>query len=189
MFKTTIKDKELEYTVDYRNVKYIRYELKGNVLKLILPKRFNGNVEDCVHNKDKWIYGKLVEYERSQKELEQKTLNKNVVHRSLQDLKIISGYYINKYENLLNVRAKKVQFRHTTTKWGSCSSLGNITLSKDLKYLPEDVIAYVIYHELSHLIVLNHSDKFYDLIKKEFPNYEDYDDTLREYFYLIRKEK
>ena len=75
-----------------------------------------------------------------------------------------------------------------TTKWGSCSSLGNVTLSKDLIYLPEDLIAYIIYHELAHLIILDHSDKFFNIIKKEFPDYKSYDSRLNEYWYLIKKE-
>lgn len=185
MLKTTIKNIELEYSVDYRNVKYIRYEIIRGKLKLILPKRFNGNIEYYIHKKENWIYNKVMEFNQHHLELKKATKDKNIINRSLKDLKIISNNYISKYQNLLNVKVNRLQFRTMTTKWGSCSSLSNITLSKDLRFLPEELIAYVIYHELAHLIILDHSDKFFKIIKKEFPDYESYDSKLSEYWFLI----
>lgn len=187
MLKTKIKDKEVEYSVDYRNVKYIRYELRDGKLRLILPKRYDGNVEQCVHRKEKWIYNKLIEYEEFQNNLKKTTKNKNLTHRTLPELKKITNYYIEKYQNLLNVKVNRLQFRDMNTKWGSCSSLNNITLSKDLRFIPENLIAYIIYHELAHIIVLAHNDEFYKIIQKEYPNYKNYDDQLNEYWFLIKE--
>lgn len=185
ILKTTIRNMELEYSVDYRNVKYIRYEITGGKLKLILPERFNGDVEYYIHKKENWIYNKVTEFNQRHLELKKATEDKNIINRSLKDLKIISDNYVGKYQNLLNVKVNRLQFRTMTTKWGSCSSLSNITLSKDLRFLPEELIAYVIYHEMTHLIVLDHSDKFFNIIRKEFPDYESYDSRLSEYWFLI----
>jgi predicted metal-dependent hydrolase len=188
MLKTKIKDREIEYTVDYRKVKYIRYELRGGKLRLILPKRYDGNIEECIHKKEKWIYDKLVEYDEVNVKLEEQTRNIYLIQRTEKEFKNITNRFFEKYQNQLNVNVKRIQYRHMTTKWGSCSSLGNVTLSKDLIYLPEDLIAYIIYHELAHLIILDHSDKFFNIIKKEFPDYKSYDSRLNEYWYLIKKE-
>lgn len=188
MLKTKIKDREIEYTVDYRKVKYIRYELRGGKLRLILPKRYDGNIEECIHKKEKWIYDKLVEYDEVKVKLEEQTRNICLIQRTEKEFKNITNSFFEKYQNQLNVNVKRIQYRHMTTKWGSCSSLGNVTLSKDLIYLPEDLIAYIIYHELAHLIILDHSDKFFNIIKKEFPDYKSYDSRLNEYWYLIKKE-
>ena len=188
MLKTKIKDREIEYTVDYRKVKYIRYELRGGKLRLILPKRYDGNIEQCIHKKEKWIYDKLVEYDEVNVKLEEQTRNIYLIQRTEKEFKNITNRFFEKYQNQLNVNVKRIQYRHMTTKWGSCSSLGNVTLSKDLIYLPEDLIAYIIYHELAHLIILDHSDKFFNIIKKEFPDYKSYDSRLNEYWYLIKKE-
>ncbi|GAH07688.1 unnamed protein product, partial [marine sediment metagenome] len=51
-------------------------------------------------------------------------------------------------------------------KWSSCSSRGNVTLSSELIGLPNEVVEYVIVHELLHLIVPNHGVKFslYELV-------------------------
>lgn len=188
MLKTKIKDREIEYTVDYRKVKYIRYEFRGGKLRLILPKRYDGNIEECIHKKEKWIYDKLVEYDEVNVKLEEQTRNIYLIQRTEKEFKNITNRFFEKYQNQLNVNVKRIQYRHMTTKWGSCSSLGNVTLSKDLIYLPEDLIAYIIYHELAHLIILDHSDKFFNIIKKEFPDYKSYDSRLNEYWYLIKKE-
>lgn len=188
MLKTKIKDREIEYTVDYRKVKYIRYELRGGKLRLILPKRYDGNIEECIHKKEKWIYDKLVEYDEVNVKLEEQTRNIYLIQRTEKEFKNITNRFFEKYQNQLNVNVKRIQYRHMTTKWGSCSSLGNVTLSNDLIYLPEDLIAYIIYHELAHLIILDHSDKFFNIIKKEFPDYKSYDSRLNEYWYLIKKE-
>ncbi len=185
MLKITIKDREIEYSVYYRNVKYIRYELREGKLKVILPKRYNVNVDECVRRKEDWIYNKLLEYDNARNELKKQTENKNLINRTLDELRLIVDGYIDKYQSLLNVRVNRLQFRSMTKKWGSCSSLANVTLSKDLRFLPEELIAYIVYHELTHLIILAHNDEFFDIIKKEFPCYEEYDQQLKEYWYLI----
>jgi hypothetical protein len=60
----------------------------------------------------------------------------------------------------LRVHPKRVQFRNMTRKWGSCSSVGNVTLSTRLTWLPFHIAEYVILHELVHLRVFNHGQEF-----------------------------
>ncbi len=181
----TIIDKEITYTIERRKVKYIRYELKSNRLKLILPNNFKGDIETYIHKKDKWIYKKLTEYENLNKKLQKQTSGKKLINRTLNQLKILSEKYIENYQKILNVKVNRVQYRDMTKKWGSCSSLRNITLSKSLRYLPDKLVAYIIYHELAHILVLAHNDEFFNIIKKEFPDYKKYDECLIQYWYLI----
>ena len=63
MSEIKIKDKMIEYTYDYRDVKYLRYELDGKKLHLIIPTSCTGSVEDYILEKENWIYRNLVEYE------------------------------------------------------------------------------------------------------------------------------
>ena len=72
-------------------------------------------------------------------------------------------------------------------KWGSCSSLRNITLSVDLRFLPDRLVSYIVFHEMVHIIVMAHNDKFYEIIKKEFEDYKKYDEELEQFSYLLRK--
>lgn len=183
--KIKINDIELEYSVEYRKVKYIRYELKMGKLFLILPKNNNDNIEEIIHKKDNWIYKKIMEYNKEKEILSDKTREMNLIQRSLPELKDLVSIYIEKYEKILNVKVNRLQFRDTVYKWGSCSTLRNVTLSKNLRFLPDRLVEYIVYHELAHIIVLAHNDKFFEIIKREFPNYTLCDEKLKEYNFLI----
>ncbi|MBU3965756.1 MAG: M48 family metallopeptidase [Euryarchaeota archaeon] len=72
------------------------------------------------------------------------------------------------------------------SKWGSCSPKKNLTINTLLKYLPEEIIEYVIFHEMAHLIERKHNEKFWKIISNKFQNYEENEKELFEYWFLIR---
>lgn len=182
-----IKDITLEYYVEYSNVKYIRYELREGKLRLVLPKRNKEDVEKYIHKKDKWLYKKLKQYYEKLEKNKRLTSNKKLEQRTLYELKCLVNVYVEKYEKELNVKVNRIQFRSMIHKWGSCSSLRNITLSRDLRFLPDNLVAYIVYHEMAHIIVMAHNDEFYKIIEKEFVDYKKCDEELEQYLYLIKK--
>jgi predicted metal-dependent hydrolase len=74
---------------------------------------------------------------------------------------------------------KNITFKNNHSNWGSCSSSNNLNFSSRLLFAPQIVQDYVIIHELAHLIELNHSDRFWDLVAKVMPNYEDQEMWLK----------
>ncbi len=186
MPEVNIRDKTVEYTVVKRKVKYIRYEIQRDCsLKLVIPKRSKIDAEEYIHKKDDWIYKKITEHEKSLERTRNKITDEKLASRSYNQLRSIVEVFINTNKKKLGVKVGRVQFRDLKNKWGSCSSLGNITLSRSLVYMPDELVEYVVYHELAHLLVMAHDDRFYEVIERKYPDYKDWDEKLSLYEYLI----
>ena len=76
---------------------------------------------------------------------------------------------------------QKVTIRNTKTRWGSCSFKNNISLSLHLMRLPNELIDYVILHELAHTLIKNHSSDFWNTLEAICPNSKVLDKKLKSY--------
>lgn len=73
----------------------------------------------------------------------------------------------------------KVTLKNNSSNWGSCSIRNNINISTRLLFAPDEVIDYVYIHELTHLIHMDHSDRFWNHVKGILPNYEEAEKWLK----------
>lgn len=80
---------------------------------------------------------------------------------------------------LMGVRYNKVCIKCQSTRWGSCSSLKNLNFNCLLVLCPEEVMDYVIIHELCHLKEMNHSSKFWAEVKRYCPSYNEHKKFLK----------
>lgn len=75
------------------------------------------------------------------------------------------------YAVKLNIAKPHFKLSHAKTRWGSCNSRGVIRLNWRLIQLPLHLVDYVVAHELCHLIEMNHSSAFWQLVANIFPDY------------------
>ncbi len=76
------------------------------------------------------------------------------------------------FASIIGVKYNALSLRFQKTRWGSCTSKGNISLNCLLMLAPEDVRNYVVVHELCHLIHMNHSKAFWCEVEKVIPEYK-----------------
>lgn len=84
------------------------------------------------------------------------------------------------YSKTLNLTYNKLKIKNQKTRWGSCSSKGNININWRIIMAPHQVAAYVIIHELAHLRYLNHSKDFWRVVEEYLPDYKKWKKWLSE---------
>ena len=72
-----------------------------------------------------------------------------------------------------------LDIRGQRTRWASCSSSGRMSFNWRLLLAPESVLDYVVWHEVCHLEVLDHSPRFWALVERHWPRYREDRDWLR----------
>jgi len=73
----------------------------------------------------------------------------------------------------MNLKYGRITITSAKTRFGSCSSKGNISYSYKLMLYPEAAREYVVVHELAHLVEMNHSKRFYSLVERYLPDYKE----------------
>jgi predicted metal-dependent hydrolase len=81
---------------------------------------------------------------------------------------------------LLGLKPTGMRITSARTRWGSCSGRGNLNFTWRLVMAPPEVIDYVVIHELTHLVVKNHSAAFWQRVANAYPTYKDSRRWLKE---------
>jgi len=85
------------------------------------------------------------------------------------------------YAQALSLPAPSFRLSNAATRWGSCNSRGLISLNWRLVQIPLHLVDYVVAHELTHLIEMNHSQAFWQVVERVFPNCRAGRKELRKY--------
>ena len=76
------------------------------------------------------------------------------------------------YASRMGVSVDRITIRFQKTRWGSCSSKGNLNLNALLMLCPDIIRDYVVVHELAHRIEMNHSPRFWSIVQSVQPDYK-----------------
>lgn len=77
-----------------------------------------------------------------------------------------------RYAQAAGAKMKRVTVRDQTSRWGSCSSAGVLSYSWRLIMAPPHVLEYLAAHEAAHLVEMNHSQQFWDIVQRICPDWE-----------------
>lgn len=83
------------------------------------------------------------------------------------------------YKNRLDVSPNEIRIMELKNRWASCSSKGNLNFHWKCIMAPLDVISYIVVHELVHLKIANHTNKFWNEIDKIIPDYRNHIEWLK----------
>lgn len=177
-----IDDKPLKYTL-IRSARYslaIQVTRDGGVV-VRAPKRMpQYEIDKFVAEKRLWIEKHLHKMNVE--------LDENPVRKLFEDelnalydkaLQVIPER-VKIYAPKVGVSVNRITIRNQKTRWGSCSSKGNLNFNCLLMLTPIEVIDSVVVHELCHRLEMNHSKKFYDNIYRVYPEYDQWNRWLKE---------
>lgn len=139
-------------------------------------------IKDFIKKHESWIKRKreLVK-NRAQKYSQAPKLSKEEIE-DLADkaLKVIPERVAH-YAPKVGVNYGRITIRNQRTRWGSCSSKGNLNFNCLLMLTPPEVIDSVVVHELCHRKEMNHSQRFYNEVLRVYPDYHKWNKWLKEH--------
>ena len=172
-------ESSLNYKVSYRDIKYPRVELKTGKTLFVLPFGYNPDILSEKHKN--WIFKKINFIE----ECLNNAKSKELIERADEEFKKLIYSVVKKISGDLEIEIKQVYFRKMRTKWASLSQVRNLTVNKFMKYLPEYLIEYIIFHELVHVIEKNHNNRFCEIISGKYKDYQKLEKELFEYWFKV----
>jgi predicted metal-dependent hydrolase len=152
----------------------IQVKADGSVI-VRAPKRMpERDIDDFVLEKAEWI-------ERAQsKVLEAKARAESYEPLGYAEINALADEALDRipprvkyFAALIGVEYGRITVRNQKTRWGSCSGKSNLNFNCLLMLAPEEVLDYVIVHELCHLKEMNHSPRFWAEVERVMPDYKE----------------
>lgn len=177
VYKGMIKMKIGEYNVEVRRSKRKSAAIKITAdmqIVVFVPLYVSDNeIERMVISKSKWIDEHML---KVQSTIDERSKLEKITSEQVKELADQAVEYIPKrvkyYAEKENFVYNKITIKNLVSRWGSCSTKGNLNFNCLLMLTPDYVIDYIVVHELCHLREMNHSEKFWAEVEKIMPDYQ-----------------
>ena len=160
----------VQYSIIRSDRKTIAIQIQpdGNVV-VRAPKRMRmEEIKRFVESKAEWIEKHLLNLTT----FNQEKLTDQEMKMLREKARAVVTEKVQYYAPLIGVTYNQIAIRAQHTRWGSCSSKGNLNFNCLLALVPMEVLDYVVVHELCHRKELNHSDRFWNEVAKILPDYK-----------------
>jgi hypothetical protein len=125
-------------------------------------------VEEFISKKSTWVLRSIEHQSKFDPDVKL-TKADFIKHREVARKLVNEKIY--KLNSIYGFKIGRISIRNQKTRWGSCSSKGNLNFNYKIAFLPDRQAEYIVAHELSHLGELNHSHRFWALVEKTIPDY------------------
>lgn len=130
------------------------------------------DIRRFVNDKSSWLEKHLRKREVEKNLLQEEgSFTEEEIRKLVKLAKTVIPQKVAYYARLMGVTYGRITIRRQKTRWGSCSREGNLNFNCLLVMTPPEVLDYVVVHELSHRIEMNHSQRFWKVVEKVMPNY------------------
>lgn len=141
------------------------------------------DIEEILKKKEAWISKHIEKIKETKERVEaeptEKLTREKVIALAEEALKVIPER-VDYFAKVIGVTYGKITVRNQKTRWGSCSSKGNLNFNCLLMLAPPEVLDYVVVHELCHRKQMNHSKAFWLEVEKVLPDYKEVRKWLKE---------
>ena len=148
----------------------------------------DAEIRRFVETKADWIVQHIARVKAgAQQAADMERLSMEDIRRLADEAAIDIPERVRRFAPVVGVRYGRITIRNQKSKWGSCSSRGNLNFNCLLMLAPPSVRDYVVVHELCHLIELNHSKRFWNLVAGVLPDYRKEEKWLKTQGMLIMR--
>lgn len=167
-------NKDVKVNIIRSDRKTLSIQLKPGEIIARAPLRMKDKeIYSFIESKKSWIEKNLAKIEKREKAIsEVKPFTEDEIKALAEKAKTIIPERVKYYAPKIGVTYNRITIRCQRTRWGSCSSKGNLNFNCLLALFPLEVIDSVVVHELCHRKHMNHSPQFYAEIEKVFPEYK-----------------